>query len=123
METIPIDLPAVLQAHRGHLIGKEETAGDARAQLEVLQKALTEACEYGQALWHQLDAQRRYLLSSLPSADRTGTTGAAPTGPDDAVGWQNWQDAFAATTSILAGPHGDSGYGRDRAAVEAQARR
>lgn len=127
MTIVPIDLPAVLQAHREHLRGKEELADPAN-EIELLQQALSQACEYGQTLWQQLDSQRHYLLGCLPPArgsedEQSEHVGAAPSGPDDEQGWRRWMDAYAEATSILAGPHGDSGYGRTEAETQAQARR
>ena len=70
---------------------------------------------------------RRYLLDSLPpepnAAGPDAPTAAAPTGPDDEEGWQRWVDTFAATTSVLCGAHGDSGFGMSRAHEEARMRR
>ena len=70
---------------------------------------------------------RQYLLDCLPPDPHTATgpiaTGAAPTGPEDEHGWQNWITAFAEVTSVLCGPHGDSGFGLSRAREEAQRRR
>lgn len=47
---------------------------------------------------------------------------ASPRGGDDGDGWAKWADAYAAITSVLAGPHGDSGLGRQEAVREAQLR-
>ena len=71
-------------------------------------------------------ALRSYLLGSLPPDPRTPglhRTGAAPTGPDDEPGWQNWMAAYAEAHSVLAGPQGDSGFGVSEAEREAQTRR
>ncbi|HEX2903980.1 MAG TPA: hypothetical protein VHO01_11045 [Jatrophihabitans sp.] len=127
LKLVPIELPSVLQAHRGHLTGEEELA-DSAEQLQLVQQALAAACEYGQLLWRELDGQRRYLLGSLPPAPPVAATGPAaggahPTGPADEAGWARWMAAYAGATSALAGPNGDSGYGRSEAEREAQARR
>ncbi|UQX87056.1 hypothetical protein M6D93_12145 [Jatrophihabitans telluris] len=126
MNLVPLEVPAVLQAHRGHLTGKVELA-DPAGKIELLQKALDQACDYGQQLWHQLDAQRRYLLGCLPPAPPLDTphpiaSGASPTGPGDETGWEHWMTAYAETTSTLAGPRGDSGYGRTEAEHEMRTR-
>jgi hypothetical protein len=92
----------------------------------LLQSALDDSCAYAEQLWNNLDALRRYLLDSLPpEPGRHGRSpaGAAPTGPDDEQGWQKWMTAFAGATSVLCGPHGDSGFGRQRAEELARARR
>jgi hypothetical protein len=93
----------------------------------LLQRALETSCAYADQLWDDLNAMRQYLLDCLPPDPHTATgpvaTGAAPTGPDDEQGWQNWMTAFAEVTSVLCGPHGDSGFGLSRAREEAQRRR
>lgn len=127
MSIVPIDMPAVLQADRGHLEGALALADDA-GKIELLSRALDQACEYGQHLWRQLDTQRRYLLGCLPvapslDAPRPIDAGASPTGPDDEAGWEHWKSAYAEATSILAGPHGDAGYGRTEAEHEMRIRR
>jgi hypothetical protein len=92
----------------------------------LLGKALDESCAYAQQLWDQVDALRSYLLDSLPPDPRKpgphNVTAAHPTGPDDDEGWLNWINAFATTTSVLCGAHGDSGFGLSRAREEAQLR-
>ena len=103
------------------------TAEDHRSQAQLLAKALGESCAYAYQLWEQLNAVRGYLLDSLPP-DPTlpgphTVACAAPTGPDDESGWQDWITAFATTTSTLCGAHGDSGFGLSRAREEAQKRR
>jgi len=103
------------------------TAADHRSQAQLLAKALGESCAYADQLWEQLNAVRAYLLESLPpdphSPGAHPTTSAAPTGPDDEDGWLNWIHAFATTTSVLCGSHGDSGFGLSRAREEARLRR
>ncbi len=124
-QPIPIPMPAVLDAQRPHLTGSEQIA-DAESQVSMLREALEQACDYGQALWRQLDAVRNYLLLSLPSDPRTPgahRVTAAPAGPDDDEGWQRWMTAFAETTGALAGPQGDSGFGTSEARREADQRR
>lgn len=100
---------------------------DDRPESELLSKALHESCEYADQLWDNLNAMRQYLLESLPPGPRVPglhtTAATSPTGPDDEEGWRNWVDAFAAASSILCGPHGDSGFGLSRAREEAQVRR
>ena len=125
MQEIP--KPHVLDPDRIDRDDREDmTAEDHRSQAQLLDKALHETCGYADQLWTTLDKVRAYLLESLPpdprSPDAT-TTAASPTGPDDTHGWQNWVDTFADTTSVLCGPHGDSGFGLSRAKEEAQLRR
>ena len=123
----PIPKPELLDADR---ISRDDREGmsleDHRSQAQLLEKALRESCAYADQLWEQLDAVRRYLLDSLPPDPRAPgphVAAAAPTGPDDEQGWQNWMTAFADTTSVLCGSHGDSGFGASRARQEAQLRR
>lgn len=124
---LDIPKPQVLDPDRPLRHRGTEFTQDDRPEAEVLSIALHESCEYAEQLWDDLDAMRRYLLESLPpvsrvSADRD-TVAASPTGPDDEQGWQNWINAFAEVTSVLCGPHGDSGLGLRRAREEAQSRR
>jgi hypothetical protein len=108
--------------------GEPNFTEDDRPRAELLDIALHESCAYADQLWNHLNAVRQYLLDSLPPDPPTATptateptatepvvTGAAPTGPADEQGWQNWMTAFAAVTSVLCGPHGDSGFGLSRA--------
>jgi hypothetical protein len=112
---------SVLDNDRGDFTGDHES----RAQL--FEEALHETCAYAAQLWHDLDAMRGYLLNSLPPDPRSPgphpTASASPTGPDDDTGWDNWITAYAAVTSVLCGPHGDSGYGLGEGRREATLRR
>jgi hypothetical protein len=103
------------------------TAEDHRSRAQLFAKALGESCAYADQLWEQVDALRGYLLESLPPDPRTPgartTAAASPTGPDDEDGWSKWINAFATTTSVLCGAHGDSGFGLSRAREEARLRR
>lgn len=127
METIP--QPQLLDTD--HLLanegGEPSTTDDPKARAEQLDAALHETCEYGQKMWHDLNAVREYLLASLPSDPRLPgmdlTACASPTGPDDDEGWQKWINAFAEVSSVLRGPHGDSEFGRTEAQHEADLRR
>lgn len=100
---------------------------DERPDVEVLSDALHESCAYADQLWEHLNEVRAYLLGSLPPDPRLPgphrTASASPTGPDDEEGWTNWMNAFAAVSSVLCGPKGDSGFGISRAREEAKARR
>jgi hypothetical protein len=123
-----IPKPELLDPDRVDRDDREDfTPEDHRSQARLLAKALGESCAYADQLWEQLNAVRGYLLASLPPDPRTPgphrSTAASPTGPDDDAGWQNWIDAFAGTTSVLCGSHGDSGFGLSRAREEARLRR
>jgi hypothetical protein len=126
MQEIP--RPALLDPDRLLLDDRNDLSAEEHANRAAsLDKALHETCSYAQQLWQDLDALRSYLLENLPPG--TGTAGdgqrrsAAPTGPDDEEGWERWAAAYAAVTSVLAGPHGDSGFGMDEARREARDRR
>ena len=124
----PIPKPELLDPDRVNADDREQmTADEHRSRAQLLDKALHESCAYADQLWDQLDALRHYLLDSLPPDPRNHAgprvTGASPRGPHDEQGWQEWTDAFAATTSVLCGAHGDSGFGRERADEEARFRR
>ena len=123
MEDIP--MPILLDPERPRLTGKEHNV-DAAGQAELLQHELDRVTAYGRHLWSQLHAVRVHLVESLPDPgadtepERLLT---APRGAGDDAGWQRWQAAYAAVTSALAGPGGDSGFGRHEAALETRARR
>ena len=125
--TQPIPQPELLDPDRINRDAREHfTTEDHRARADLLSQALEDSCAYARQLWQTLDEQRLYLLQSLPADPRTPgahAVGASPTGPDDERGWRNWIGAFAATTSALCGPHGDSGFGLSEARAQAQLRR
>lgn len=126
MQNIP--KPELLNPNRIDRDEREDfTVDDHRSRAELFAKALDESCAYAEQLWEQNNALRAYLLDSLPPDPRAPgvhtTTAASPTGPDDEQGWLDWINAFATTTSVLCGPHGDSGFGLSRARREAQLRR
>ncbi len=125
-ELVPIPRPDVLDPSRVSLAGKRDRASGAADDVKILEGALKDAYAYGQALWEEVDALRGYLSDSLPPESRAPgihAVGASPTGPDDDDGWHKWAAAFASATSALAGPHGDSGFGRSEAEQAAQKRR
>jgi hypothetical protein len=126
MQDIP--RPALLDPDRLLLDDRNDLSAEEHAnRAALLDKALHGTCAYAQQLWQDLDAMRGYLLDSLPPEQATAGDGhrrsAAPTGPDDEEGWANWTAAYAAVTSVLVGPHGDSGFGMDEARREARDRR
>jgi hypothetical protein len=127
MDVIPIPKPQVLDPHRRLVNDEDNFTANHEARAVLLERALQTSCAYADQLWDDLNAMRQYLLDSLPpdphTADGLVATGAAPTGPQDEQGWQNWMTAFATITSVLCGPHGDSGFGLSRAHEEARRRR
>lgn len=124
-EPIPIPEPRLL--HPDELdLPPDDQDSYSRAELAVVRESLEKLAEYARTMWLDLDAVRRYLLQSLPPDPRTPgpvVVSASPTGPDDEDGWERWAAAYAEVTSVLAGPHGDSGFGRGEARREAQIRR
>jgi hypothetical protein len=125
-EPKPIPLPEVLEPDC--LRGQPEARSEAevRDRLSQVEQALVNACDYGRTLWQDVDSLRGYLLRSLPPdprSPRPKRIGAAPTGPDDEDGWQDWMAAYAEAHAVLAGPRGDSGFGVEEAQREAQVRR
>ena len=103
-----IPKPELLDPDRVNRDDREHfTAADHRSQAQLLAKALGESCAYAGQLWEQLNAVRGYLLDSLPPDPNLSgahtVACAAPTGPDDESGWQDWIRAFATTTSTLCG--------------------
>jgi len=124
----PIPMPEVLDPGRVLGDSRQDMGLEAhRARAQLLNAALQETCAYGTKLWTDLNTVRRYLMNSLPADPATPgnrmVVGASPTGPDDDAGWNNWIDAYAAVTSALAGPRGDSGHGLSEARQAAQLRR
>lgn len=103
------------------------TKDEDKPRAELLDKALHETCAYAGQLWENLDAARQYLLESLPPDPQTPGPStmpfASPAGPDDDAGWERWIAAYASVTSVLCGPHGDSGFGLREALGTAQQRR
>jgi hypothetical protein len=123
----PIPTPQVLDPDRVLDNDRGDLTADHEARAALLDDALHKTCDYAQQLWQTLDAIRGYLMDSLPPDPRSPGpaphVGAAPTGPEDAQGWDNWIAAYASVTSALCGPHGDSGYGRGEARHAAELRR
>jgi hypothetical protein len=123
----PIPKPHLLDPDRILDNDRGDFTADHEARAELLDKALRETCAYAQQLWDTTDALRGYLLDSLPPDPRSPEghlrPSASPTGPDDTAGWENWVTAFSSATSVLCGPHGDSGYGLSEARHAAELRR
>ena len=120
----PIPIPRVLDPD--HFLDDNRIGGDGD-RAERVEAALRETCTYGRQLWESLAAVRSYLMASLPPDPRRPgghpPLGASPTGPDDEAGWTAWTNAYAAVTSALCGPHGDSGFGAGEAREAARQRR
>ncbi|HEX2903767.1 MAG TPA: hypothetical protein VHO01_09975 [Jatrophihabitans sp.] len=114
-----IPQPSLLDPDRGHL-QSSLAGGSAEDRLQVLDESFHAVADYGQQLWQVLDDVRHYLLEAAPAAGRAS---ARPTDAADEAGWAEWQRAYAAVTSTLAGPRGDSGFGVSEAAREAGNRR
>jgi hypothetical protein len=123
----PISEPELLDAGRALDDEREDfTREQHRDRARLFAGALKDSCEYARQLWHELDAVRGYLVRSLPEpAGRPGSVGRAttPAGPDDEAGWQDWMDTYARVTSVLAGSHGDAGFGAAEARRLARERR
>lgn len=123
----PIPKPHLLDPERILVNDRGGFTVDHETRAHALDKALKETCEYAQQLWQDLDGVRSYLLHCLPPDPRAPgakpTASASPTGPDDEQGWENWIQAYATVTSVLAGPQGDSGFGLSEARREARDRR
>lgn len=97
-----------------------------RRRADVIERGLRQSCGYAQDLWNTLDELRHYLLDDFPPDSRVpgvDEMSARPSRPDHEDGRRAWMDADAAVHSVLAGPDGDSGYGRHQAAREAHWRR
>lgn len=113
-----IPKPQVLDPHRSLTHEREEmTLEEHRNRARELEGALQDSCAYADQLWERLDGIRHYLVDSLPPQPRSGSRlgGAHPSGPDDEQGWYDWRNAYAAVTSVLAGPKEDMGFGAEEA--------
>jgi hypothetical protein len=122
----PIPQPQVLDPDRILDPQRDNFTSDHESRADMYQDGLRQSCAYAQQLWQTLDGVREYLMESLPPDPRTpGThvTCASPTGPDDEEGWMRWIDMFSTVTSVMCGPHGDSGFGYGQARETAQTRR
>ena len=126
MELQPIDKPQLLDPDRIVDPNRGNMRMDHESAAKELREALEATADYGQQLWDHLVAVRQYLMDSLPPDPRAAgphtQLGAHPTGPDDTDGWQRWVDIYASVTSVLAGRHGDSGYGLGEARGAARLR-
>lgn len=122
----PIDRPQLLDPDRVVDPNRDDMTVDHESAAKQLRQALEASCDYGRQLWDHLVAVRQYLMESLPpdpgAAGPHTQVSAHPTGPDDTEGWQHWVDVYASVTSVLAGPHGDSGYGFGEAREAARIR-
>jgi hypothetical protein len=126
VELQPIEKPELLDPDRIVDPNRGNMTVDHESAAKELREALEATAEYGQQLWDHLDAVRHYLMESLPPDPRAAgphmQSAAHPTGPDDTDGWQRWVDMYASVTSVLAGAHGDSGYGLGEAREAARLR-
>jgi hypothetical protein len=126
VELQPIPKPQLLDPDRIVDPNREDMTVDHESAAKELRQALEATAAYGTQLWDHLDGVRQYLMESLPPDPRAAgphnQLGAHPTGPDDIDGWQRWVDAYASVTSVLAGSHGDSGYGLGAAREAARLR-
>jgi hypothetical protein len=107
MQQIP--RPDVLDANRADV---DADPGE-REQVERALELLRRGCDYGAALWQELDRVRQYL------SDIAGE-GVKPPLLRGGHDWQRWARVFAEVTSALAGPGGDNGYGLSEARLIAQ---
>ena len=96
-------------------------------RLAAYESSYQEISDYAKRLWDTLDATRAYLWRSLPSDPHAPgpqpRTCAAPTGPDDTDGWNDWMQTYAGVAATLWGPQGDSGFGAREAHDTARTRR
>ena len=124
----PVPMPQILDPDRLPMPERDDmTVDEHRDRAAAVRRELHRTCEYGQALWHTLEAVRQYLVDSLPSEpDADGVVAkpaTSPTGKHDDDGWTVWEQVYGAVTSSLAGVTGDAGYGAEEARVIAQHRR
>lgn len=116
MEPIqPIEKPELLDPDRVLDPNRDDFTVDHESAAKELRDALEKTSHYAQQLWDRLDAVRHYLRFMLPPDPRSAgphtQVGARPTGPDDTDGWSKWVDIYGSVVSVMAGPHGDSGFG------------
>jgi hypothetical protein len=82
--------------------------------------ASDDVAAYARQLWVALDEGARYLLEQL--ARGGGGPLLAEHRPllSTEEQWQQWCTVYADVLSVLAGPHGDQGYGEQEARLEYQ---
>jgi hypothetical protein len=116
MEPIqPIEKPQLLDPDRVVDPNRNDFTVDHESVAKELRDALEKTTHYAEQLWDHLDGVRHYLRYMLPPDPRSAgphtQVGAHPTGPDDTDGWSKWVDIYGSVVSVMAGPHGDSGFG------------
>lgn len=113
----PITMPDVLDPSRSVLLAEPEGSGhDSAERLERAQRALTQACEYGQQLWHELDSVRSYLRADVAEGD--GAAVASLLRSTDQ--WHVWAHVYSEVCSALSGPRGDRALGESEARLIAR---
>jgi hypothetical protein len=117
---------------------------DRQNLIPALERCVADLCAYSQKLWNDMTAMPTYLLHDQPPSRWEGQQIGQPQGDlggdiqpttttseeavgaaDDAdgpVAWSTWIAAYAAVTSVLAGAHGDSGFGMHEAHALARLR-
>ena len=114
-----IPMPGVLDAAQ-----LESSAGpdDSPDRERRLAEALHNACEYGQALWRELEQTRHYLLERVAPGQQDAGPVIAGQGSllRNDRDWQVWVARYASVFSALCGPNGDEGLGYREAVHEAQ---
>lgn len=120
----PIRKPNVLNPRRVLDNDRGDFTVDHQRRAALLEGALQETSAYAVQLWDDLAAMRTYLLQnppfSAPGATQPRADLVRPVPVNEE--WQQWIDACASVTSVLCGPHGDSGYGAEAAREVARMR-
>jgi hypothetical protein len=77
---------------------------------------------YARQLWTALDQVARYLLDQVARGGSGPVLAEAKPLLDTDDQWLRWSEMYAGVLSVLAGPHGDEGYGQQEARLEYQNR-
>jgi hypothetical protein len=77
---------------------------------------------YARQLWALLDQVARYLREQVARGGSGPVLAEAKPLLSTDEQWQQWTEIYSGVLSVLAGPHGDEGYGRQEARLEYQNR-
>ena len=113
-----IPMPEVLNPERIDALGEQ---GGSERHHRLVAEALYQACEYGRALWSELELTRRYLLQQVARGSEDGPVLAEQPLLRSEQDWATWAARYASIFSRLCGPQGDEDLGKREALHEAQA--
>jgi len=110
--------PDILDPNFGSTSGRRDQAEDGPS-VPSLEDRFRAVCEYGRALWNELAETRRYLRDEVAGSDGI-VQGNHPALLRDQESWQKWAALYEEVCAVLAGTHGDNGFGRSEATLIAR---